>query len=144
MLHHKHTKFENPHGLSNKNQKSNVWELSEACFLFLQNQVLLSYTQSFRTISSCQHHSGRYYNSQLAFQWENTNSLLWQGYEGVKTGITATAGGCLASLTTIQLKRYEWQKLLVVVLGCQGAKERFSDTKKVVEGYQEYLKMMRI
>ena len=44
ILRHKTTKFENPHGLSNKNQVSNVWELSEACFLFLKNEVrTLSY-----------------------------------------------------------------------------------------------------
>jgi D-alanyl-D-alanine carboxypeptidase len=29
--------------------------------------------------------------------WENTNRMLWRGgYDGLKTGITPTAGPCLA------------------------------------------------
>ena len=30
-------------------------------------------------------------------KWKNTNKLLDQGFEGIKTGHTETAGPCLAS-----------------------------------------------
>jgi D-alanyl-D-alanine carboxypeptidase (penicillin-binding protein 5/6) len=30
-------------------------------------------------------------------EWENTNKLLEEGFDGVKTGITPNAGPCLAS-----------------------------------------------
>jgi D-alanyl-D-alanine carboxypeptidase len=37
------------------------------------------------------------------YKWENTNKLLdIQGFDGIKTGITPTAGPCLAA-------RYTWE-----------------------------------
>jgi len=30
--------------------------------------------------------------------WNNTNILLKHGFEGIKTGVTETAGPCFASL----------------------------------------------
>ena len=30
-------------------------------------------------------------------KWENTNKMLWEGWTGIKTGITPNAGPCLAA-----------------------------------------------
>jgi D-alanyl-D-alanine carboxypeptidase len=48
--------------------------------------------------------------------WENTNKMLKEGWNGVKTGVTPNAGPCLAASInkTINGKDYE---LLVVLLG---------------------------
>jgi hypothetical protein len=42
-------------------------------------------------------------------RWKNTNKLLNKGWEGVKTGMTIPAGGCLASLK---------KGIIIVVLNC--------------------------
>lgn len=39
--------------------------------------------------------------------WENTNKLLEDGFDGIKTGITDTAGPCLAA---------SYKDLIIVVL----------------------------
>ena len=42
-------------------------------------------------------------------RWENTNKLLERGWEGVKTGLTPSAGSCLSSVK---------DGLYIVVLNC--------------------------
>ncbi len=41
--------------------------------------------------------------SERTLTWRNTNKLLKNGFEGIKTGITDTAGPCLAAC--IHLKK---------------------------------------
>ena len=52
--------------------------------------------------------------------------------KGIKTGITATAGGCLSTFWESEGKR-----LLVVVLGCKDEARRFTDTRKLIKFYAE-------
>jgi D-alanyl-D-alanine carboxypeptidase len=65
--------------------------------------------------------------------------LLREGYSGIKTGLTATAGGCLASLASIRKSKYDYQSLLIIVLGSEGADSRFEDTRFIVADYKKYL-----
>lgn len=55
-------------------------------------------------------------------KWKNTNQLLHKGWEGVKTGFTQAAGGCLASSK---------EGIYIVVLNCQTELTRFTDTEKI-------------
>ena len=48
--------------------------------------------------------------------WENTNKLLDDGFEGIKTGITETAGPCLAAY---------YKDLVIVVLNSKSMNERW-------------------
>jgi D-alanyl-D-alanine carboxypeptidase len=56
-------------------------------------------------IVSCQHYKGRLHRfvedgcewETNELEWFNTNALLGEGWEGMKTGHTASAGSCLAS-----------------------------------------------
>jgi D-alanyl-D-alanine carboxypeptidase len=63
-------------------------------------------------------------------KWVNTNRLLDKGWEGVKTGFTASAGSCLSSLR---------EGIFIVVLNSQDDSSRFTDTQKVYEWYQDHL-----
>jgi D-alanyl-D-alanine carboxypeptidase len=66
--------------------------------------------------------------SGLLFR-ENTHQLLQAKpnlYVGIKTGITNTAGPCLASCLEISGKRY-----IVIVLNCKSMKYRFKDTENL-------------
>ena len=63
--------------------------------------------------------------------WENTNKLLFHdGFYGVKTGNTDSAGACLSS----SYRRNDLD-IIVVVLGCSTREDRFDDTLKVIEWY---------
>lgn len=57
--------------------------------------------------------------------WENTNRLLDKGYEGVKTGVTDTAGPCLSSSYRFKAGTPLEFNLIVVVLNCKNMDVRF-------------------
>lgn len=59
-------------------------------------------------------------------EWENTNKMLFKGFDGVKTGITIEAGHCLCSY----YKR-EGKELLIVLLGCPTSEARWIETWKI-------------
>jgi len=65
--------------------------------------------------------------------WENTNKLLDQGFEGVKTGITPNAGPCLSALYRLEKGDGQEQMIVVVVLNCEGIEDRFTDVRKIVD-----------
>ena len=45
--------------------------------------------------------------------WRNSNKLIDEKYRGIKTGITSTAGGCLACFWKSPSK-----SIILIVLGC--------------------------
>ena len=61
------------------------------------------------------------------YNWENTNALLKEGYDGIKTGITPSAGPCLAA----SIKKDEIN-ILVVVLSCCSMDSRWFEVPKLV------------
>lgn len=56
--------------------------------------------------------------------FENTNKLLEDGFDGIKTGITDTAGPCLAA---------SYKDLIIVVLNSKSMNERWIEVKKLVK-----------
>lgn len=64
-------------------------------------------------------------------RWWNTNKLLEKDWEGVKTGQTTSAGGCLASLKN---------GIFIVVLNSSNSDTRFSDTEQIYRWYTELKK----
>jgi serine-type D-Ala-D-Ala carboxypeptidase (penicillin-binding protein 5/6) len=63
----------------------------------------------FRKITSCKTYRTTVKNgeSTRAIEWENTNKLLRrEGFIGLKTGITVTAGPCLAAAYNFRDKTY--------------------------------------
>lgn len=73
--------------------------------------------------------------------WVNTNVLLKEGYQGVKTGYTGDAGGCLVSVKEIKSKNQQ-NKFLVIVLASKDQTCRFKDTQQIVKNHLKYLEMM--
>ena len=62
-------------------------------------------------------------------KWVNTNKLLdKQGYCGVKTGVTSSAGPCLSTNY-----RYEFYNFIIIVLNSRTMEERWSDTMEIVK-----------
>lgn len=75
-----------------------------------------------------EYYSDEYKSEKEVKCWQNTNTLLGKGWEGVKTGITPTAGACLSSLRN---------GIFIVVLNCADADRRFSETEKLYNWYTE-------
>lgn len=90
----KNTTFGNPHGLPHPQSGSTAEEVS----------LLIHHCLSFplfRQVVKCKSYRCFVENGGVKREvcWYNTNKLLRRpGFEGVKTGVTATAGPCLASL----------------------------------------------
>ena len=60
-------------------------------------------------------------------KWENTNHLLGiAGYDGVKTGTTTAAGGCLVASGV-----HGTDRLIVVVLGSGSGEARYADARNL-------------
>lgn len=65
--------------------------------------------------------------------WLNTNKLLKLGFQGVKTGVTQSAGPCLSSyFQKTDLESSTEIQLLIVVLKCKSLEDRFHDTQKIL------------
>jgi D-alanyl-D-alanine carboxypeptidase (penicillin-binding protein 5/6) len=95
----RNTRFANPHGLMNKKNYSCSDDLTKLCIYAMQRE-------DFRRIVAKRQHNCTIYNRKYASQreviWNNTNKLLkLDGFVGIKTGITPSAGPCLASCFSI-------------------------------------------
>lgn len=119
------TIFANPHGLMHKYNRSTARDIG-----VLSCEAMAS--EAVRTIVRTKEHSctitisSKGENKTRTATWENTNKLLWKGFDGLKTGITFTAGPCLASALN-----KEGKLLICVVLGCKSMEHRFTDSVKL-------------
>jgi len=116
------TVFANPHGLMNFNNHSSAQDIAKLASVAMKEPY-------FFEIVNCKKHSCKGLDekeNEKLFSWRNTNKLLWKGFNGIKTGITPTAGPCLA--TSIER---EGISLIVVVLNCKTLNQRWVEVKKL-------------
>lgn len=89
----------NPHGLSNCNNLSTAEDVAKLAMHCMKNA-------KFREIVGTKFYNCAYFQEREGAiekgwqKWENTNKMLWQGWDGIKTGVTPNAGPCLAASTT--------------------------------------------
>ena len=62
------------------------------------------------------------FGNQKVLMWSNTNKLLQKGFNGLKTGITPTAGPCLSSSY-----KDAQANLIMVVLSCKTPDHRWNE-----------------
>eukprot|EP00826_Nyctotherus_ovalis_P037146 TRINITY_DN3371_c0_g5_i1.p1 TRINITY_DN3371_c0_g5~~TRINITY_DN3371_c0_g5_i1.p1 ORF type:complete len:305 (+),score=56.97 TRINITY_DN3371_c0_g5_i1:159-1073(+) len=116
------TNYANPHGLQNCFNKSSALDVVRLSAAAMRLPL-------FAEIVSKQKHKcmGQDINSrEKAFVWHNTNRLLAKGFSGLKTGITPSAGPCLASSY-----KDERVNLVMVLLSCKTPEHRWSETIKM-------------
>ncbi len=119
----KDTCYWNPHGLDCKGHLSTAADLLVLARLVVQSPLLRNYVAKRRHRATLVAPNGR----KREVTWHNTNRLLRiQGYGGVKTGTTRSAGACLVSTS----KRDD-DHLLMVVLGSASSKGRYVDTRNL-------------
>lgn len=118
------TRYENPHGLTCAANKSTAADIAKLAVRAMK-------LDDFREIVNQKYYKcviEQYDSSERDVIWENTNKLLDEGWEGVKTGITTAAGPCFTGYIKIDNQPY-----LVVALGCDSVETRFSDCQKLVK-----------
>ena len=127
------TRYSNPHGLQNGMNLSTAKDI-------LTLSIAAAKNNNFRNVMNAQTH--RYYLYRVEESgtvrepkhWDNTNILLAEGWQGIKTGQTNAAGGCLSSLKN---------GIFIVILNCPDSSTRFRETKRLYNWYIEQGKQLR-
>lgn len=112
--------FGNPHGLPNFRNSSNPYDLALLIAKCLAIPLFLK-------VVGTQKYSAWITNEGVKKEilWDNTNKLLRRkGFVGVKTGVTVTAGPCLASCYQNCGKTF-----IVVLLRANKLSRRFKETR---------------
>lgn len=117
------TTFRNPHGMSHPEHLSTASDLLKLAQAALQVPLFRKYISTRQR--GCVVSGAAGYQRNV--KWTNSNRLLKiDGYSGVKTGTTESAGACLISLS-----RREGQELLLVVLGSASTESRYTDSRNL-------------
>lgn len=120
-LHLAETSFLDPNGLA-ANQSS-ARDLASLTALALKNQRFAEYVKT----RSHEYEVTDADGAKRLLSWKNTNKLLGdEGYDGVKTGTTRTAGACL-----VASGHREQDHLIVVILGSAAGDGRYEDARKL-------------
>ena len=85
------TLFTNPHGLADRGNKSTAEDIGRLSAIAKKKQVFSD------IVKTAIHHASAIDEKGClhTYVWENTNKFLNIGYDGIKTGLTPTAGPCL-------------------------------------------------
>jgi D-alanyl-D-alanine carboxypeptidase (penicillin-binding protein 5/6) len=120
----KNTQFVNPHGLSEKGNKSTAADLGKLASIAIQVPLIekIVSTKNYSTFVIDNR------GSQRKMEWNNTNKLLDKGFAGIKTGVTPNAGPCLSSLL-----RNEHGGVIVTLLNCKTLDHRWSEAEKLAQ-----------
>ncbi len=124
LLGMKDTTYANPHGLQNYLNKStalDIAKLSSVCMempLFADIVKRQSYTCTGNDIDGDQH----------VFTWYNTNRMLSKGFNGLKTGVTPSAGPCLVSTF-----KHDGRNIVIVLLACRSGEHRWHESARLKE-----------
>ena len=126
------TNFVNPHGLKdffNKSSALDITKLSVAAMKLPLFSKIVS-TKYYECVGKDTAGIAKEY------YWENTNKLLARGFNGIKTGITTTAGPCLV----VNYNKDDIN-LIITVLCCKTPEDRWDEIIKMtnwgVERVQE-------
>ncbi|CAD8062269.1 unnamed protein product [Paramecium primaurelia] len=118
------TSYSNPHGLYHEANYSSAYDIGILTYNALQNLQFASIVKTKIYFSEIEDKFGE---SKEIF-WENTNKMLYQGFRGVKTGITKEAGPCVVEYFEDNQNSY-----IIVLLNCRSVDQRWQDTMKLLD-----------
>ena len=117
------TNFENPHGLMYKKNLSNARDVAKLACHSLKDEIFKEIVNTRNFTAEIKGQDGL-----IRFQsWENTNKLLGNGFNGVKTGITDNAGPCLC--VTIR----ETNPIVIVLLNSRSMDDRWIEARRLAD-----------
>ena len=119
------TAYLNPHGLTANQNYSSIKDIAILSAKAMENE-------KFRKIVRTESHIATIINGKLTRQvvYKNTNKVLGNGFIGIKTGTTPSAGHCV-SLNFVNHKKDI--DVIMVLLNCLDNKERWADSTKLME-----------
>ena len=130
----KNTKFHNPHGLSEKGNRSTVDDLGKLAISAMNNRLVETIVNTKIYTPNIIDQRG---NKRILI-WNNTNKLLNQGFFGVKTGNTPNAGPCLSLCV-----KEENDVIFITLLGCRTSEHRWQEAIKLANWSTGKLKMVK-
>ncbi|CAD8078692.1 unnamed protein product [Paramecium sonneborni] len=118
------TSYANPHGLYHESNYSSAYDIGILTYHALQNLQFASIVKTKIYFSEIEDKFGE---SKEIF-WENTNKMLYQGFRGVKTGITKEAGPCV-----VEYYEDNQNSFIIVLLNCRSVDHRWQDAIKLLD-----------
>ncbi|ADV60782.1 peptidase S11 D-alanyl-D-alanine carboxypeptidase 1 [Isosphaera pallida ATCC 43644] len=117
------TRFVNPHGLTAPNHQASALDLARLTRVALENPEFAALVATRRRAARLIDGEGK----GRTIVWSNTNELLKiEGFAGVKTGTTSSAGACL-----VALGQQGERRVIVVVLGSAASASRYADARNL-------------
>lgn len=120
------TFFDTPHGLMNYISRSTAYDMAKLSAICLEDPRFekIVCTKDFKVPRTKKN------GNKKTYFWESTHKMLGQkGVIPVKTGVTNSAGPCLA--TCLELEK--GTQLVVVLLGCKDMDCRWMETFKLAK-----------
>ena len=132
----KNTHFTNPTGLTDAEHYSSAADMAKLLQAALQNTTfrMIFTTEHYTTTATAQHPEGVSLTSTLLGKLNGTELPAGAQIEGGKTGYTAAAGLCLASLATVNRKEY-----ILVTLAAPG--DHGTEQYNIRDAVQVYRKL---
>lgn len=129
------TFFDSPHGLSNRFNTSSAADIAKMGSIWMKNPLFAKVVKTKRYKWYSQQPEDFWRNNPgwefkpKYYNWENTNRLLWRGnYDGLKTGITPTAGPCLTASFYWEITS---EKYIIVILNSKSMDHRWNEVNKL-------------
>jgi len=114
--------YDSPHGLSNANNRQSALDIAKLC---TQSMKIPLFKEIVATKSLIVNKKTN--GNKKTYKWYNTHAMLGQrGINGIKTGITPSAGPCLATSLN-----HEGIELVIVIICTKTMEIRWSETWKL-------------
>lgn len=125
----KNSNFAVAHGMHHQNNYASALDIAKLSRIALAKHDLLNEIVNTKTFTVASR-----LNRNFTYDWKNTNNMLWQQdsmgtFSGIKTGVTPTAGPCLASCFKSRCGTYDF---VIVVMNCKSREVRFTEIPKLV------------
>jgi D-alanyl-D-alanine carboxypeptidase len=130
------TYYANPHGLMNQHNQSTAADVARLSTVVLKDDIIKQVVCTKKYY--CEIEQDDKLNRTVA--WENTNKLLDEGWDGVKTGVTTAAGPCLSACYSDGYG----QQYVVVVLSSNSMDHRWGECIKLIRWIMENKKSFKM
>ena len=121
------TMFDSPHGLVNPVSRSTAYDIAKLSATCMEDSRFLNVVnQKYYTVARTPQN-----NNKRTYRWENTHRMLGQaGITAIKTGVTNTAGPCLATAANFDNSD---SSIVIVLLACKDMDCRWLETYKLAK-----------
>ena len=125
----KSSNFAVAHGMHHYNNFSSAFDIAKLSNIALKKHSILAEIVNTKELNVTSR-----LNPKHIYKWKNTNFMLWNEdgigtYSGIKTGVTPTAGPCLAVTFKSKCGQFDF---IIVVMNCATREARFIEIPKLI------------